>query len=46
MMPSWLFNVLMDGLVRAGNVRVLGKVLGLLCANGRRFEIKQLLFSD
>ena len=28
------------------NVRVLGKVLELLSANGGRFEINQLLFAD
>ena len=28
------------------NVRVLGKVLELLSANGGRFEVKQLLFTD
>ena len=28
------------------NVRVLGKALELLSANGGRFEINQLLFSD
>ena len=28
------------------NVRVLGKLLELLSANGARFEINQLLFAD
>ena len=41
-----LFNVYTDGLVREVNVRVLGKGLGLLSANGGRFEIDQLLFAD
>ena len=36
----------MDGVVREVNVRVLGKGLELLSANGCRFEINQLLFSD
>ena len=45
-MSPWLVNVYMDGVVREVNVRVLGKVLGLLSANGGRFEINQLLFTD
>ena len=45
-MSPWLFNVYMDGVVQEVNVRVLGKGLELLRANGGRFEIKQLLFSD
>ena len=44
-MSPWLFNVCMDGVVREVNVRVLGKTLGLLSANGGRFEINQLLFT-
>ena len=40
MSPS-LFNVYMDGVVREVNVRVLGKGLELLSANGGRFEINQ-----
>ena len=36
----------MDGVVRELNVRVLGKGLELLSANGGRFEINQLLFAD
>ena len=36
----------MDGVVREVNVRVLGKGLQLLSANGGRFEINQLLFAD
>ena len=38
-MSPWLFNVYMDGVVREVNVRVLGKGLELLSANGIRFEI-------
>ena len=45
-MSQWLFNVYMDGVVREMNVRVLGKGLELLSANGGRFEINQLLFAD
>ena len=33
-MSSWLFNVYKDGVVREVNVRVLGKGLELLSANG------------
>ena len=44
-MFSWLFNVHMDDVVLAVNVRVLGKGLELLRANGGRFEINQLLFA-
>ena len=42
----WLFNVYLDGVVREVNVRVLGKGLELLSANGGRFEKNQLLFAD
>ena len=45
-MSPWLFNAYMDGVVREVNVRVLGEELELLCANGCRFEINQLLFAD
>ena len=45
-MSPWLFNVYMDGEVREVNVRVLGKGLELLSANGGRFVINQLLFAD
>ena len=38
-MSTWLFNVYMEGVVREVNVRVLGKGLELLSANGGRFEI-------
>ena len=44
-MSPWLFNVNMDGVVRDVNVRVLGKGLVLLSANGGRFEINQQLFA-
>ena len=45
-MSPWHFNVYMDGVVLAVNVRVLGKGLELLRANGGRFEINQLPFAD
>ena len=45
-MSPWLFNVNIYGVVRVVNVRVLGKGLELLSANGGRFEINQLLFED
>ena len=45
-MSPWLFNVYMDDVVREVNVRVLGKGLELLSANGGRFEINQLLIAD
>ena len=45
-MTPWMFNVYIDGVARDLNVRVLGKGLELLSANGGRFEIHQLLFSD
>ena len=34
----WLFNVYMDGVVREVNVRVLGKGLEMLSANGGRLR--------
>ena len=46
MISPWLFNVYMDGVAREVNVRVLGKGLELLRANGGRYEINQLLFAD
>ena len=44
----WLFNIYiyMDDMVRDMNVRVRGKVLEQLSANGGRFEINQLLSAD
>ena len=43
-MSPWLFNVYMDGVIRRVNVGVLGKGLGLLSANGGRFDINQSCF--
>ena len=45
-LSTWLFNVYMTGVVREVNVRLLVKGPELLSANGRRFEINQLLFAD
>ena len=45
-MSPWFFNVYMDGVVREVNVRVLGKGLELLSADGGKFEINLLLFAD
>ena len=53
-MSPWLFNIYiyiyikqyMDGEVREMNVRVIGKGMELLSANGGRFEMNQLLFAD
>ena len=45
-MSPWLFNVDMDCVIREVNVRVVGKGLELLSANGGRFEINHLLFAD
>ena len=45
-MSPWLFNVYMDGVVQEVNARVLGKGLELLCANGGKFEINQLLVAN
>ena len=45
-MSPWLFNVYIDGVVREENDRVLGKGLELLSANGGRFEINELLFTN
>ena len=42
----WLFNVYMDCVVGEVYVKVLGKGLELLSANGGRFEINQLLFAE
>ena len=38
-MSSRLTNVYVDGVVREVNVRVLGKGLEMLSANGGRYEI-------
>ena len=40
-MSPWLFNVYVDGVVQEVNVRVLGKGLELLSANGGKFEMIQ-----
>ena len=43
---SWLLKIFMNGVVREVNVRMLGKGLELLGANGGRIDINQLLFAD
>ena len=45
-MSPCLFNVYTDGAVGEVNVRMLGKGLESLSANGRRFQINQQLFAD
>ena len=45
-MSPWLFNIYIDGVVQEVNVRVIGKGLALLSANGGMFVISQLLFAD
>ena len=45
-MSPWWSNIYMDGVVREVNVGLLGKGLDLLSANGDRFEINQLFFTD
>ena len=42
-MCPWLFNIYMDGVVRELNVRVLGKRLELLRANGGRLSSEPLV---
>ena len=46
MISPWLCNVYMDGVVHEVNVRVLGEGLKLASANGGRFEVNQLLFTE
>ena len=46
MISPWLFNVYMDSVLRKVYARVLGKGLELLSANGGRFEMNKLLFTD
>ncbi len=43
---SWLFKVSTDGVVREVNTRMLGKGLSLVNANGREWNLTQLLFAD
>ena len=44
-MSPWLFNLSMKGVDKEVNASLLGKELGLLRADGGRFEINQLLFA-
>ncbi len=41
-----LFNVYMDGVVREVNARMLGRGLILVYADGREWNLNQLLFAD
>ena len=45
-MPPWLFNICRDGVVREVNMRVLGRGLSLVGAEGREWKVNQLLFAD
>ena len=45
-MSLWLFNVYMDGVVREGNARVLGKGLELLSVNCGWFETIIIIYHD
>ncbi len=45
-MSPWLFNVHMDDVVREVNTRMLGRRLSLGNAEGREWNLNQLLFAD
>ncbi len=45
-MSPWLFNVYMDGAVREVHARMLGRGLSLVNADGREWNLSQLLFAD
>ena len=45
MMPPWLFDVNMDGVVQEVNVRVLGRILKLVGEHVERFQITQNCFA-
>ena len=45
-MPPWLFNLYIDGVVREVNARVLGRGLKLVDGNDNEWELNQLLFAD
>ncbi len=45
-MSPWLFNVYMDGVVREVYARMLGRGLNLVSADGREWNLSQLLFAD
>ena len=45
-MPPWLINLYIDGMVREVNVRVLGRGLKLVDGNDNGWELNHLLFAD
>ncbi len=45
-MSPWLFNVYMDGAVREVHARMLHRGLSLVNADGREWNLSQLLFAD
>ena len=45
-MPPWLFNLYIDGVVREVNARVLVRGLTLVDGNDSEWELNQLLFAD
>ncbi len=45
-MSRWLFNIYMDGVVREVNARVLRRGLSLISADGREWNLSQLLFAN
>ncbi len=42
----WLFNVYMNDVVREVNARMLGRCLSLVNADGKEWNMNQLLFAD
>ncbi len=44
-MSPWLFNVYMDGIMREVNARVLDRCLSLVNADGREWNLNQLLYA-
>ena len=45
-MPPWLFNLYIDGVVGEVNARVPGRGLKLVDGNDNEWELNQLLFAD
>ncbi len=45
-MSPWLFNVYMDAVVREVNARSLGRGSIMVNADGREWNLSQLLFAD
>ncbi len=45
-MSPWLLNVYMDGIVREVIARMLRRGLNLVNADGRKWNLNQLLFVD